>query len=133
MENPLPRSVIPVAVTVASDKEPVTVDGELMQSASGFTLEFSVKHDRFTVAHDGVATRIKADGDMSYDIELKAEDTATVLSTPFGMVRFAVRTLMRDVVSTDSGMKIQLKYILASDAAGEIERTVDISVRFFNK
>lgn len=128
----LPRSSISVAVEVASDREPVTCDGVLTQSKEGFALEFFVGNDKFIITHGVASTRIAAAGDMSYDIELKASDTETVLSTPFGMVRFTVKTLLREVTSSDEGIKIVLKYILASDAAGEIERTVDLAVRFLS-
>lgn len=131
MENPLPRSR-PVAVTVASDKEPVVCDGVLTQANDGFVLEFSVGNDKFDLVHGGGFTRVSATGDMSYDIELKEHETSTVLSTPFGMVRFAVKPIVRDVETTENGIRVKLKYILASTAAGEIERTVDIAVRFFN-
>lgn len=131
MENPLPRSKT-VAVTVASEQEPVTVDGELLQSDDGFVLKFSVSNDQFTVTHGSVFTRITAVGDMTYDIELTDGVTSTVLATPFGKVKFAVKTVVRDVTVGDDRIRISLKYILDGASVGEIERTVDISVRFFN-
>ena len=134
MDSTVPRSTvpIPVAVTVASDKEPVECSGILKEYSHGFELGFSIKNDKFSVLHTAESTRVTAAGELSYDIPLMSGETSAVLETLFGKIRFSVKTLVRDIVRSENSLKILLKYILSSETAGEIERTVDISARFLH-
>lgn len=129
MDSTVPRS-IPVAVTVASEQEPVQCDGIYAERAGGFTLEFSIERDKFVIDHTAAVTSIVARGDMSYDIALGERDTETLLGTPFGEMRFAVRTTERTVIREADAISITLQYVLSSQAAGEIERTVKLTARF---
>ena len=122
------QNKIPVLVSVASEQEPVTVEGELTQNLDGFALEFKLGSDSFTVLHAEKATQIKADGVMAYDITLSDEKTSTLLATPYGKIRFDVITVTRRVTSTNDGFKILLAYELNNDAAGKIARAVDVTV-----
>ena len=118
---------IPVSVTVASEQEPVTVEGELITTADCFTLEFKLGGDAFTVIHSDKATQIKADGVMAYDITLSDEKTSTLLSTPYGKIRFEVITVTRRITESDGWTRLVLAYELNNDAAGKIARAVDIT------
>lgn len=122
------KTKIPVFVSVASEQEPVTVEGELLQNTDGFALEFKLGGDAFTVVHGEKTTQVKADGVMSYDITLSDEKTSTLLATPYGKIRFDVITVARRVTETNDGFKILLAYELNNDAAGKIARAVDITV-----
>lgn len=130
MDSTVPRSTKPVVITVASEQEPIVCDGMFSQLSDGFGLEFSIGEDRFTIEHTQTSTHIVAIGVMKYDITLGSERTFTVLDTPFGKVRFAVDTVVRDVSVTDGGVVIAVGYIMSSDAAGKIERTINLSARF---
>ena len=130
MDSTVPRSTIPVAVTVASEQEPVECKGVYSEHAGGFTLEFSIQRDKFTVEHAAEHTRIKADGVMSYDIKLGKTDGDTLLNTPYGQMRFPVKTTERTVERKADRLNMLFKYIFSSATAGEIERAVDITARF---
>lgn len=119
---------IPVAVTVATETEPTTVDGVYSKTADGFTLEFQIGTDKFTVAHGENQTTVKAEGVMSYDITLRDEVTHTVLATPFGMVKFAVKTESREVHRSENLLRVLLCYVLSADSVGDMTRAVDVTV-----
>lgn len=121
---------IPVTVTVATETEPVTTDGIFTERLDGFILEFFIGSDKFKIEHNENVTTVKADGVMSYDIALKPEQTETMLDTPFGKVKFNVKTETREVKRTSGLMRIMLCYVLGSDAVGDMPRSVDITVRF---
>lgn len=129
MKNTTPKS-IPVAVTVASEQEPISCEGTYFPDAQGFGLEFSIGKDRFLIEHTVDCTRVAADGVMSYDITLSANKTDTLLATPYGMVKFDVTTLARDVTVSDIGVTVVLRYILSAQGAGEMDRSVCVSARF---
>lgn len=118
-----------VAVTVASDIEPVKCEGTLTRNEGGFVLEFSIRQDRFTIDHNNERTRISVCGGMSYDICLSDENSSTLLGTPYGKIRFDVLTIERDVKDYGHGVRILLRYILKSGESGEIERAVDVFAR----
>lgn len=120
---------ISVAVTVASDIEPVRCEGILTRNDGGFVLEFSIRQDKFIIDHNSERTRISVCGGMSYDICLSDEQSSTLLGTPYGKIRFDVLTIERDVKDYGHGVRILLRYILKSSESGEIERAVDISAR----
>ena len=120
----------PVTVTVATETEPVTTDGVFTERKDGFILEFAIGSDKFKIEHNDSVTTVKADGVMSYDIALKAEQTETMLDTPFGKVQFNVKTETREVKKTSGLMRIMLCYVLNNDAVGDMPRSVDITVRF---
>ena len=124
-----PRSR-PIAVTVASEREPVECAGEFVEKAGGFVLRFCMGNDDFTVEHDKSGTRVSARGVMSYDIVLSDVDTETLLATPYGKMRFAVTTAERKISLTDNGVDIKLVYVMSSQAAGQMERAVELSARF---
>lgn len=118
----------PVTVTVASDQEPVKCNGVYSEDRHGFCLEFSIGNDKFRVEHGALCTRLTADGVMSYDIELKDEETSTLLATPYGAVRFKVKTIERNIVRGEKDLNISIKYVLTSDTADVLERDVELSV-----
>lgn len=94
-------------------------------------MEFDIGAEKFTVAHTEACTRVKACGGvMSYDISLAEAPSDVLLGTPFGEMRFAVKTLERTVDSADGILRVTLKYVLSSASAGDIERAVDITARF---
>lgn len=121
---------IPVTVTVATETEPVTTDGIFTDRVDGFILEFAIGSDKFQIEHSDRVTTVKANGVMSYDIALKNEHTETMLDTPFGKVKFAVKTETREVKMTLGLMRIMLCYVLKNDAVGDMPRSVDITVKF---
>ena len=118
---------IPVLVTVASEQEPVTVEGELVKTSDGFTLGFKLGGDAFTVVHSETTTELKADGVMAYDITLADAPTTTLLATPYGKIRFDVITVTRRVTQSDGWTRLVLAYELNNAAAGKIARAVDIT------
>lgn len=120
----------PVTVTVATETEPTTVDGVYTKTSDGFELQFDIGTDRFTVVHGEKLTEVKAEGVMSYDITLCDQDTSTVLATPFGMVKFKVKTEMRHVCATERIIRLLLSYVLSADGVGDMMRKVDITVIF---
>lgn len=120
---------LPVTVTVATETEPTSVDGVFSRTEDGFTLEFCIGEDKFIIVHTDEKTTVKATGVMAYDITLCADDTQTVLATPFGMVKFAVKTALRKVEQKDNYMRIMLCYVLSADGVGDMERAVDISIK----
>lgn len=134
----MPRSSsVAVAVTVASDREPVECEGSYVPAADGFILEFYIGGDKFVIEHaagngNGASgfTRVAAFGDMSYDIKISDEKSDTLLSTPYGKVRFDVVPLLREVDMDAERVNIKLKYLLAADGVGEIERAVEVTARF---
>ncbi|MDE7107364.1 MAG: hypothetical protein K2O39_03490 [Clostridiales bacterium] len=121
---------LPVTVTVATETEPTSVDGVCTKTADGFILRFSIGTDKFSVTHAENQTEVKAEGVMSYDITLCDEDTNTVLATPFGMVKFNVKTEMRHVCVTERIIRMLLSYVLSADGVGDMLRKVDITVKF---
>lgn len=123
-----PRSTIPVAVTVASEQEPVTCSGNYTEQSDGFTLQFCLRDDSFTIEHTKAATRVRAKGVMNYDIELNDAVTFALISTPFGEMKFEVRTYERCVVKLNDTVKIMLSYAMENAAAGKMDRAVDITV-----
>lgn len=127
-----PRSNIPVTVTVASEQEPVKCPGTYSEHADGFTLRFELSGDEFELRHTRAATFIKATGVMQYDIELNDAETFALIATPFGQMRFSVKTYERCVVKLNDTVKINLYYAMSNDAAGKMERAVDIVVDFKN-
>ncbi|MBD5132511.1 MAG: hypothetical protein HDT28_08010 [Clostridiales bacterium] len=132
MDN-YPPSKTPIKVTVSSDLEPVKGEGFITERDDGFTVEFNLLRDKFTIEHSVAVTRIVTEGDMSYTIELCEAQTSTVLATPYGAVRFAVKTLERTVERMYDKLHIILKYILASEAAGELERSIIMEVEKVSK
>lgn len=121
---------IPVTVTVATETEPTTTDGVYTKTADGFILQFEIGTDKFSVTHSEKQTEVKAEGVMSYDITLCDENTSTVLATPFGMVKFNVKTEMRHVCITERIIRLLLSYVLSADGVGDMMRKVDITVNF---
>lgn len=119
-----------VNIIVDSDREPVITDGYITERADGFTLEFRIGGDSYVIEHAETHTRVKADGIMSYDIRVCPEGSSTLLATPYGNVRFAVTERTRAVVKRDGGWDIDLSYTLASGAAGDMERAVQILARY---
>ncbi len=69
-------------------------------------------------------------GVMSYKISLSDKPSTVLLGTPFGEMRFAVKTLERTIERADGVLRVALKYVLSSAAAGDIERAVDVTARF---
>ncbi|MCH5166068.1 MAG: hypothetical protein J1G01_06675 [Clostridiales bacterium] len=128
MDSTVPRSTIPVAVIIASEQEPVKCDGVYAEHAGGFALEFSIHQDKFAIEHTAAKTKICTSGELSYDIELSDKVSSVLLATPFGKARFTVKTLDRTVQKSDDKLDISLRYILSSEAAGDIERFVDVTV-----
>ena len=122
-----------VAVTIASDTEPVECEGEYSPSVDGFSLTFSIARDTFKIEHTPDATRIVAVGDLSYDLTVGSENSETLLSTPYGKVMFDVIPVERRVSADASGVRIVLKYKLSSANVGEMLREADISARFLNR
>ena len=118
-----------VSVTVATDTEPVTVDGFYSDTADGFALQFQIGEDSFTVEHGEKQTTVKAKGMMSYDITLCEENTSTMLSTPFGMVKFDVKTELRRAEEKDGELRLMLFYVLHADGVGDMPRSVDLTIR----
>ena len=121
---------IPVTLTVATETEPTTVNGVYTKTADGFILQFSMGTDKFIVTHCETQTEVKAEGVMSYDIILCGDNTTTVLATPFGMVKFNVKTEMRHVCVTERIIRMLLSYVLSADGVGDMMRKVDITVNF---
>lgn len=121
---------LPVTVTVATETEPTTADGVYTKTDDGFTLQFSIGTDKFSVTHGEKQTEVKADGVMSYDIILGDDNTITTLATPFGLVKFNVKTEMRHVCVTERIIRMLLSYVLSADGVGDMMRKVDITVNF---
>lgn len=119
----------PVSVTVATDTEPVTVDGVCSHTADGFSVEFEIGEDKFFITHAEKTTTVKATGLMSYDITLCDDDTSTVLQTPFGMVKFDVKTELRRAEEKDGVLRLMLFYVLHADGVGDMPRSVDLTIR----
>ncbi|MCH5155289.1 MAG: DUF1934 family protein [Clostridiales bacterium] len=120
---------IPVTVTVATETEPTAVDGVFSRTADGFTLEFCIGEDKFVISHTNEQTTVKTKGLMSYEITLCDVDTQTVLATPFGMVKFDVKTELRKVEEKDNSLHVMLLYVLHADGVGDMNRSVDIIIR----
>ncbi|MDE7165173.1 MAG: DUF1934 domain-containing protein [Clostridiales bacterium] len=118
-----------VSVTVATETEPTTVDGVYSKTEDGFTLEFGIGTDKFVIAHSDKQTTVKAEGVMEYDITLKGERTFTMLSTPFGKVKFCVTTEARRAAFTENSIRLQLCYMLSADGVGDMERSVDLLIK----
>lgn len=121
---------IPVTVTVATETEPTSVNGVYTKTDDGFILQFEIGTDKFSVTHGEKQTEVKADGVMSYDITLCDAGTTTTLATPFGMVKFNVKTEMRHVSVTERIIRMLLSYVLSADGVGDMMRKVDITVEF---
>lgn len=119
---------LPVSVTVATETEPTTVDGVYSKTDDGFALEFGIGTDKFVIAHGEKQTTVKAEGVMAYDITLKDEITFTVLSTPFGKVKFSVTTEARKATVSDDSIRLLLCYVLSADGVGDMARSVDVTV-----
>ncbi|MDE6201435.1 MAG: hypothetical protein K2M47_06135 [Clostridiales bacterium] len=119
---------MPVTVTVATETEPTTVDGVYTKTDDGFVLQFEIGTDKFSIAHGEKQTEVKAEGVMSYDITLCDDNTSTVLATPFGMVKFNVKTEMRHVCITERIVRMLLSYVLSADGVGDMMRKVDVTV-----
>lgn len=119
---------IPVFVTVATETEPTTVDGTYCKTADGFVIDFEIGTDKFVISHSEAKTSVKATGVMSYDITLGDDVTYTTLATPFGKVRFAVKTQSRKVTYGESVIRIMLCYVLSADGVGDMARSVDVSI-----
>ncbi|MDE6401096.1 MAG: hypothetical protein K2L54_00610 [Clostridiales bacterium] len=131
MDSTVPRSTCPVAVTVASEQEPVKCEGVYAEHSGGFALDFNIGAEKFTVTHAEDCTRVTAHGGaMSYDIALSEKPSSVLLGTPFGEMRFTVKTLERTVERADGFLRVALKYVLSSAAAGDIERAVDVTAWF---
>lgn len=128
-----PRSIMSVAVRVASEQEPVECAGKFTEKLGGFILEFCVHNDRFTVEHSREATAIRAKGLMNYDIVLNDAVTFALLNTPYGVMKFEVKTLKREVVKLNDKLDISLQYVMKNAAAGELDRAVDVTVLFDDK
>lgn len=121
---------LPVTVTVATETEPTTVSGIYTKTDDGFALQFEIGTDKFYITHGEKQTEVKAEGVMSYDIILGDDNTTTVLATPFGMVKFNVKTEMRHVCVTERIIRMLLSYVLSADGVGDMMRKVDITVNF---
>ena len=118
-----------VAVTVATETEPVTVDGAYSETADGFCVEFKIGEDEFLITHSEKMTTVKATGLMSYDITLCDEATSTMLKTPFGMVKFDVKTELRRAEEKDGVLRLMLFYVLHADGVGDMPRSVDLRIK----
>lgn len=129
MSNRFDQKNLPVTVTVATETEPTTVDGVYGKTDDGFTLEFVIGTDKFRITHGEQQTTVKAEGVMAYDITLKSERTFTLLATPFGKVKFAVKTEARRATVADDSIRLQLCYVLSADGVGDMARSVDLSIR----
>lgn len=127
MENAQKRHV---DVTVDSDREPVITDGYITERDDSFTLEFNIGKDTYLIEHTPAATRIKADGIMSYDVWVCPEGSTTLLATPYGNVRFVITERFRNALKLEVGWDISLQYVMSSPTAGDMEREVDILVRY---
>lgn len=123
-----PRSTIPVTVKVASEQEPIECSGSYTEQSDGFTLEFCMNADRFGVTHSRASTTVKATGIMSYDIVLNDGVTFALLKTPYGVMKFEVKTLRREVVKLNDTLRIALEYVMTNAAVGEMRRAVDVTV-----
>lgn len=128
MDSSVPRSK-PATITVASDQEPVETRGTYAPTSDGFALEFCLGKDKFVIEHTDAHTKVSAVGELSYCLTV-GEDSDMLVRTPFGTMRFFVRSLMRNVDVTDDGVNIFIKYIMSSEATGEQERAVSVSARF---
>ena len=108
------------------------MDGVYNKTADGFSLEFAIGEDKFTLAHAPTQTTVKACGVMSYDITLRNhEHTSTTLSAPFGMVKFDMQTELRKIEQTEGAMRIMLFYILRADGVGGGGgRSVDLQIHY---
>ena len=127
MDSSVPPSR-PVAITVASEQEPIEVNGSYAEREGGFVLEFFIGQDKFVIENSSFVTRIVAVGGLSYDISLSEKESSTLLSTPYGNIRFTVTPLLRDIVSSKDEIHIVLKYVLSAEGTDDIERSVDITV-----
>ena len=119
-----------VAVKVASEQEPVDCTGSFTEQSDGFVLEFNIHNDAFTVEHKKAFTAVRAKGMMNYDIVLNDAVNFTLLDTPFGQMRFEVKTLKREVVKTDSAVFISLRYVMTNAAVEQLHRAVEITAAF---
>lgn len=128
MDNKFNQKNLPVSVTVATETEPTTIDGVYSKTDDGFMLEFTIGTDKFVIAHGESQTTVKAEGVMAYDITLKDESTFTLLSTPFGKVKFSVKTEARKVVISENSIRLLLCYVLSADGVGDMARSVDVTV-----
>ncbi len=121
------RSKLPVAVTLASEAEPVTCDGYLIETDGGFILEFCAGENSYSVIHNGSSTRLVSTGLLSYDMEF-AGGGDTCVSAPFGNVDFKLIPLRRDIGRDGDTLRIGLEYKLVGCDA-EISRAVDVTAR----
>lgn len=129
MESSSKKNNIPVTVTVATETEPVTVDGVYSVTADGFSVEFEIGEDKFAITHTEKMTTVKATGLMSYEITLCDESTSTMLQTPFGMVKFDVKTELRRAEEKDGVLRLMLFYVLHADGVGDMPRSVDLRIK----
>ena len=125
-DNPLCKS--PVAVTVASDVEPVECEGSLACTDGGFVLEFSAADNGYTVLHENNVTRIVATGILSYELGFGCESKTTVV-TPMGNIELSVIPIECSVEKNNDGVRLEFSYKLV---AGDTEqlRNVRVTARY---
>ncbi len=125
-DNPNCKS--PVAVTVASDQEPVECNGSLAVTDGGFVLEFSAGDNVYTVMRENDRTRIKAAGILSYELGFGCESDTTVV-TPMGSIQLSVAPIACAVSETTDGIDLEFSYKLK---AGDTEhlRNVKVTARY---
>lgn len=130
MDSTVHPSTVPIAVTIASEQEPVECAGLYTERADGFSLEFFIRSDRFTIVHTDTCTRLCAHGTMSYELELGDRDSSVELDTPFGRLGFDVHTETRKAEKTADGLSVALKYALIDAGGDRSERDVSLTARF---
>lgn len=123
-----PKSKSPVAVTVASDAEPVECEGSLTDTDGGFVLEFSAADNVYTVTHENKITRIKATGILSYELGFGCESKTTVV-TPMGNIELSVVPVSCTAEKNAFGACLEFSYKLKAGDEEQL-RNVKVTARY---
>lgn len=127
MDTDNPSIPIRAKITVASELEPVEVDGYFRETPSGYTLSFIIdKSDYKLTVADGVIL-LDVKGLISYSIDFSKPNVST-LATVFGALEFNVEPLSSDCKRDGDSLFVMLRYALNGDGQKTV-RDVKLSAR----
>ncbi len=113
----------PAAVTIASELEPVEVEGEITEDGDGFTLEFSIGDSKYVLTH-GDKTVLSVNGLISYALDFC--DAADVsIETPAGTLKYAFMPEVCSIGLDGDMITAELRYTL-DDGVEKSSRFVNI-------
>lgn len=132
MDNDKHRStIVPVAVTLRSEQEPVESEGSYMPLDDGFILEFLIGDSKYKLTQNAGRTELSVDGLLSYCIDFGGAATS-VLKTPFGDAEYTVEPEPVKAERNADGIQVLLNYSL-SIGGEKLRRAVDVSALFLNQ